>query len=296
MNPVLLLALLGGAVGGLGIAVALTAFNPGHPRLADALDALDERTVRPPAADAPPSRAARLLLLVARRIPGSVPAADLDLLAIPRDRFLLDRTLTALAYFAAGPVLVGTLALLDTDLHIAVPVAFSLAGAVVGWTGHGRRIRDRAERAREELRYALVSYLQQVSLLRSGGAGIATALTLPAQVLDDSWAMRRVRDELAVAERAGEMPWEGLRRFGQQIDLDELSDLSSIAITAGQDGGTVVGTLLARAESLRDELLADEHADAHRATGQMSTPGAVQVFLIAAWVLFPAGAALLSSF
>ena len=57
----------------------------------------------------------------------------------------------------------------------------------------------------------------------------------------------------------------------------------------------MVGTLLARAESLRDELLADEHADAHRASGQMSTPGAVQVFLIAAWVLFPAGIALLAS-
>ena len=91
------------------------------------------------------------------------------------------------------------------------------------------------------------------------------------------------------------MPWEGLRRFGERIDVDELADLSAIAAAAGQDGATVVGTLLARAESLRDELLADEHADAHRASGQMSTPGALQVFLIAAWVLFPAGTALLGS-
>jgi hypothetical protein len=56
----------------------------------------------------------------------------------------------------------------------------------------------------------------------------------------------------------------------------------------------VVDTLLKRAESLRDGLLADEHSAAHRASGQMSTPGALQVFLIAAWVLYPAAVALLS--
>ena len=67
-----------------------------------------------------------------------------------------------------------------------------------------------------------------------------------------------------------------------------------IAAGAGQDGAAVVDTLLKRAESLRDELLADEHAGAHRASGQMSTPGALQVFLIATWVLYPAAVALLS--
>jgi len=107
--------------------------------------------------------------------------------------------------------------------------------------------------------------------------------------------MRRLRDELDLAQRAGDMPWEGLRRFGERVDIDELTDLSSIAAAAGQDGATVVGTLLARAESLRDELLADENTTANRASGQMSTPGALQVFLIAAWMLFPAATALLSA-
>ena len=166
---------------------------------------------------------------------------------------------------------------------------------MVGWTGHARRIRDRAERARLELRYALVAYLQQVGLLRRGGAGVATALRVPAQLLDRNWAMRRLRRELDLAERAGLMPWEGLRRFGAHIEVGELDDLSSIAATAGQDGGAIIDTVLARAESLNDELLADEHADAHRASAQMSTPGAVQVFLIAAWVLYPAALALLNA-
>ena len=79
------------------------------------------------------------------------------------------------------------------------------------------------------------------------------------------------------------------------MGVGELDDLSAIAATAGQDGGAIIDTVLARAESLNDELLADEHADSHRASAQMSTPGAVQVFLIAAWVLYPAALALLNA-
>ncbi|MFC4951036.1 hypothetical protein [Pseudonocardia sp. GCM10023141] len=185
--------------------------------------------------------------------------------------------------------------MLDTGMPIVVPVALTAVGLSVGWTSYTRNVRDRADNARDELRSALVAYLQQVSLLRRGGAGVAAALTLPGQLLADSWAMRRIRDELDLAQKAGLMPWEGLRRFGDRIQVTELADLSAIAATAGQDGSAVVGTLLARAESLRDELLADEHSDAHRASGQMSTPGALQVFIIAAWVLYPAGTALLST-
>jgi hypothetical protein len=296
MTPELLLSIAAGSLVGLGIAAGVAAFVPDHPRLADALTALDERTATVALPEPVDSRfIARILLPVLRRLPGSAPDRDLELLGVSRERFVLNRATAALTYAAAGPVMAGTLALLDTPLPFALPTVFGLLGGLVGWAGHARRMIERAARAREEMRAALVSYLQQVGLLRSGGAGIATALSLPARLLDDSWAMCRLRDELELAERAGELPWEGLRRFAVRIQVTELADLSSIAASAGQDGGAVVGTLLARAESLRDELLADEHADAQRATGQMSTPGAVQVFLIAAWVLFPAGVALLSS-
>ena len=225
---------------------------------------------------------------------GTIPDSDLVVLGWSRDRFLLARVTNTLGYAAAGPVLAATSWLLDLGLSVTVPAVFTAAGALLGWSGVARSVRRRADDAREELRFALVSFLQQAGLLRQGGAGVATALTLPAQLLADGWAMRRIADELAMAERAGQMPWEGLRRFGQQVGVDELTDLSAIAAGAGLDGAAVIDTLLKRAESLRDELLADEHAMAHRASGQMSTPGALQVFLIAAWVLYPAAVALLS--
>lgn len=295
MNSGAGLALVSGGLIGVAVALALVAGSRRHPVLVDALAALDERTPRPDELDDGARDPSRILLPLLRRLPVDVPSADLVLLGLSRDRFLVTAAGSAAGLAAAGPALAAVLTLLDTGLPLVVPAGLTAVGLLVGWTGHARRVRDRADDARDQLRSALVAYLQQVSLLRRGGAGVSTALTVPGQLLADSWPMRRLRDELELAERAGEMPWDGLRRFGERIDIDELTDLSAIAATAGQDGAAVVGTLLARAESLRDELLADEHAEANRASGQMSTPGALQVFLIAAWVLFPAGAALLTT-
>jgi len=288
MSPLVMLLLAAGALTGTGVAVAAAGISQRPPALAVVLAALDERTL--PAAAERVSWWTRLV----RRVPGAVPDSDVAVLGWSRDRFLLTRVTTTLGYAAAGPALATLSGLLDLGLPLAVPAVFTVAGALLGWTGAARAVRARAEDAREELRFALVSFLQQAGLLRQGGAGVATALSLPARLLADGWAMRRIADELVVAERAGQMPWEGLRRFGEQVGVDELTDLSAIAAGAGQDGAAVVDTLLKRAESLRDELLADEHATAHRASGQMSTPGALQVFLIATWVLYPAAVALLS--
>lgn len=288
MNPLMVLALTGGVLLGVGVAVVGTAFSRQHPVLADALVALDERRPRLPHPAVP------VLVRALRHLPGTVPDADLDMIGWNRDRFLVARAARSLQYAAAGPALAAAAWLLDLGMPLVVPAGFTLAGAVLGWTAAAHTVSRRAEADRQQLRFALVSYLQQVGLLRHGGAGVATALTLPAQLLPDGWAMRRIADELAHAERSGLMPWDGLRRFGERVGVDELTDLSAIAANAGHDGAAIVDTLLARAGSLRDELLADEHTDANRASGQMSTPGALQVFLIAAWVLFPAGAALLS--
>lgn len=293
MTTGLTIALTAGGLAGIAVALALGAARHTPPVLAEALDALDER--RPPGTPTPPSPIGRHLLPLLRRLPVGVPRSDLDLLGIETDRFLLGAAGSAVGLAAAGPALTVVLLALDTGLPVVVPAGLTVLGAVIGWTSYGRRTGERAESARAQLRSALVAYLQQVSLLRRGGAGVSSALILPGRLISDSWAMRRLHDELELAQRAGEMPWEGLRRFGERVDVDELTDLSSIAASAGQDGAAVVGTLLARAQSLRDELLADEHSDAHRASGRMSTPGTLQVFLIAAWVLYPAASALLTT-
>lgn len=298
-------AMLAGGLVGLGAALAIYALTPAHPALGDALARLDERQARRQpwqlqdtgtGGVADWRAAARWVVMRAvLRLPISVPERDLQILEWSRERYLLGRVTRTVAYAGAGPALAALLTIMGTPLPVVVPAGFTLLGALAGWAGYAREVRARADDARQEMRYAVVAYLQQVGLLRAAGAGATTALRRPVELLDDSPAMRRIQAQLELADRAGEMPWEGLRRWAEEVEVDELTDLSTIAETAGQDGGQVIDTLMARAASLRSELLSEELADANRASGQMSTPGAMQVFLIAAWVMYPAIAAVLAS-
>lgn len=291
MSPVLLAALAGGLLG-LGVAFGLIALRPWHPRLEDGLQMLDEEHQRavPPAPDK-----WKVLRRWAVRIPAGVDATDLQITDTSREEFVLRRLISSLVSAGLGPALAVHLWLVDVSLPALVPLAAAVAGAATAWTGATRRLRSRADDRRDEMRYALVAYLQQVSLLRRGGAGVATALQEPTHQLGAGWAMQRIAHHLEIATRSGRMPWHGLGRLAQEIDLPELDDLADIARSAGDDGGAVIDTLLARAESLSDELRADARADANRASVRLSTPGALQTFLVAAWVLYPAMTTLLAS-
>ena len=164
------LMLIGGALLGVAVALAVTAAARDHPVLADALTALDERT--PIRALETATGRRRVLLPVLRRLPNAVPDVDLQLLGVSRDRFLLGAAGSAVSLAVAGPLLAAVPALLGTGLPIVIPSGFTALGLLVGWTSHARRTRDRADNARQQLRSALVAYLQQVSLLRRGGAGV----------------------------------------------------------------------------------------------------------------------------
>jgi tight adherence protein C len=185
MTAGLPLVLLAGALIGSAAALVIAAVTHRHPMLADALAALDERTPLPASPESG-SRRSRLLLPVLRLLPVAVPDADLELLGVGRDRFLIGAASSALSLAAAGPVLGGVLAVLDIGIPVVVPTGLGVAGLLVGWTSHARRTQERADQARDELRSALVSYLQQVGLLRRGGAGVSTALTVPGMLLTDS--------------------------------------------------------------------------------------------------------------
>ena len=283
-----MLLLAAGALTGTGVAIAAAGITARPPALAAVLAALDERTL--PAAVERVSWWTRLV----RRVPGAVPDSDVAVLGWSRDRFLLTRVTTTIGYAAAGPALATLSGLLDLGLPLAVPAVFTLAGALLGWTGSGGRS---APGPRTPGRSCGSPSCPSCS--RPGCCAKAAPVSRPrCPYRPGCWP---------TGGRCGGSPtsWpspngpgrcrgRGCAGSASKSGCDELTDLSAIAAGAGQDGAAVVDTLLKRAESLRDELLADEHAAAHRASGQMSTPGALQVFLIAAWVLYPAAVALLS--
>jgi len=185
VTPGLIAAVVAGALLGLAVALAVAAGTRRHPVLTEALAALDETV--PPRPAEPATRFGRVLPAL-RALPVAVPDSDLELLGIGRDRYLIEAASSAAVCAACGPFLAVVFTVLDSGISPAFPTAVAIGGLLVGWTAHARRIRERADGARDELRSALVSYLQQVGLLRRGGAGVSTALTLPGRLLGDAAA------------------------------------------------------------------------------------------------------------
>lgn len=293
-NPLFMLALIG-AVGGLGVVALVSAYSPAAPmRLDDALDRLDERKGGP---RLPVSTTARRgwraqldtqWLALAVALPGSVPSTDLEVIGWTRERFLVSRLSTAVQFAALfGPVLAVLNTVLGVGLPALVPVAGTLAGAALGFRSAGTAVATRAVRAREEMRHATVSYLRQVALLGQSGAGVVSALTRPTTLTTSSWAFGRLRAQLELSRRSGEQPWTGLKRFGEEVDVEELTDLAEVAAGAGADGAAVVSTLIERADSLTTQIQTERRTEQNKASGKMNVPSTALVGLLVVYVGYP---------
>jgi len=293
-NPLFVLPLIG-AIGGFGVLALISAFQPAAPmRLDDALDRLDERkggARLPVSTTTKRGWRARLdtqWLALAMALPGTVPAADLEVIGWTRERFLVSRLTTA-AQFAAlfGPVLAVLATILGLGLPSLVPVTGTLLGAVLGFRSAGTSVAGRAGAARAEMRHATVSYLRQVALLGQSGAGVVSALTRPTTLATSSWAFGRLRAQLELSRRSGEQPWTGLKRFGEEVDVPELSDLAEVAAAAGSDGAAVVSTLIERADSLTTQIQTEQRTEQNKASGRMTIPSAALVGLLVVYVGYP---------
>jgi tight adherence protein C len=293
-NPLFMLPLLG-AIGGLGVVAFVSAFTPVAPmRLDDALDRLDERKGGARLPLSTTSRRgwrARLdtqWLTLALALPGTVPSADLEVIGWTRERFLVSRLTTAVQFAALfGPVLAVLSAILGLGLPTLVPVVGTVAGAALGFRSAGTAVTSRAGKAREEMRHATVSYLRQVALLGQSGAGVVSALTRPTTLATSSWAFGRLRAQLELSRRSGEQPWTGLKRFGEEVDVEELSDLAEVAAAAGSDGAAVVSTLIERADSLTTQIQTEQRTEQNKASGKMNVPSTALVGLLVVYVGYP---------
>ena len=142
-------------------------------------------------------------------------------------------------------------------LPLVVPAAVGLILAAVTWLTVGVVVHAQAESRRREMRYALVSYLTLVALHRAAGQAMGKSLELAA-TSSSAWTFQRIAQRMALATRSGSNEWAGLAGLAAELGIDELSDLASIADTAGVAGAGVYSTLMARAQSLRHELQTKE--------------------------------------
>ena len=223
-----------------------------------------------------------------------VPTKDLAVVEKTRTQFLVERVLFTLLGLVVVPLLATLLWLIGAPVPPVIPVAASIALAGFFWITGGSRVKAAADQRRREMKFALVSYLTLIALHRAAGEGAASALERAAAT-SSSWAFRRIDRQVAAAIRSQQTPWEGLQELADELDIEELADLSSIAETGGILGAQIGATLLARASGLRHELLMKEQQAASEATERMTGPKMFIGLLFVVFILFPLTWTLLTS-
>jgi tight adherence protein C len=277
---VLVSSLAIGALAAGGVLILIRELLPSAPALGPALQRLhpELRRVRPAQATSE-----RLL----RRFP--VPHDSLALLGQTTGRYFASLLVAALAGLAL-PIVAGVmLASAGRNLPapaVAAGAGLSLASAAVFAVIAHSDLQFRARRVRREFRSVVAVYLSLVAMERGAGHGSVESLERAAEV-GDGWVIRRIREALVRARAHHRPPWDELTALGREIGVIELSDVGQIMQSAGTSGAQVNRTLLERADSLRDQIRADALSRAEATTGRLEIPGAILLFILAAFVIYP---------
>lgn len=223
----------------------------------------------------------------------STPARERDLAVCERtlDRYAQDRLVwaglgagpaAALLVLAAG----GAATILPTGvLAVGIP-----GGAALGWLYARIDLRADADKARLDFRHALAAYLELVTILMAGGAGVETAM-FDAAAIGDGPAFRHLRTALSAAQAARQPPWALLGELGDRLGIPELEELHASMSLAG-DGAQVRDTLSAKADGIRLRDLAALETEAQAKSETMVLPVVLMFTGFLVLIGYPALAAL----
>jgi tight adherence protein C len=288
-------ALLAGAFFGLGGYLLFRALFPPRPGLSARLAAFDAVRLRGEAEPARTTgtnqRVSGLRARVGRSLAGFYEArgwqqrsvrADLALLDRSFEGFLATKFLLSAAAIVFIPVLVGYFAILGLHVVVAVPVWLGVFFALIFFLLPDVQLRQEAAWRGRGGRHAGSAFLDLVAMNLAGGRGVPEALMTAANV-GDGWAVRRIRDALSNARITGITPWEALGRLGEDVNVDELRDLSAALTLVADDGAKVRQSLAARAASMRSRELSDIEGKAGERSQSMLV---AQLLLCAGFLIF----------
>jgi hypothetical protein len=268
-------AIITGAIAGLGLLLVVGALWPRHPHLGSAVQAL---TVPTPHTDTVTATGrgwrVRLGSAVLRRwptLPGvRIPYRDLALVGVPVSRYVGERVVFAAAgWFAA--TLLSVAGGLGWSLTAVVAVGVGPALAVAASFVPDYTVSTAAKQARQDFILGMSAFADLVALQVASGTGTTQAVDTAAE-LGDSWVFTRLGEELRRAEFSQTPPWDALRRVSDELDLPMLADVADILRLSVERSVTVGESLRARAHALRLELLSEEHERANAASERMSAP------------------------
>lgn len=245
--------------------------------------------------------------------------ADLALLGKSFEGFLATKALLGVSGLLAFPILVAWLALMGWGVSVQVPFWSALLVSVVFFLLPDVQIKRDAAVRRRDFRHAVGAFLDLVAMNLAGGRGVPEALMMAVSVgnpvsaahplstakrplgaahgggagpaadgtgpaaAGSNWAMERIREALANARIVGITPWQALGQLGDEINVDELRDLSAALGLVADDGAKVRTSLSARAATLRRRELAEVEGKAGERSQSMLV---AQLLLCAGFVLF----------
>ncbi len=130
---------------------------------------------------------------------------------------------------------------------------------------------ERADERRRAFRHALGSYLDLVTILISGGAGIESALEGAAED-GAGWPFVEIRNALRRADLTRTSPWVAFDELGAELAVPELRALAASVSLAGSQGARIKLSLAAKADALRAAQAAEIEAASERQTEKMIVP------------------------
>lgn len=279
----MILALLLGALVGLGAIVSWRLLFPSPPPLQAAIDRLNRRNELVGIANRD-QQAGGVDDLLGRTVGASLDRAlrslglrldslesDLRLTGRSIEQHMAQKVLLAL-FGLALPALLGVMwTVLDIGPPITVAVAFGVGLGAFFFFVPDLVARSEAAERRKEFKRSLGSFLDLVVISLAGGAGVESALRDAAGV-GRGWAFRQLHNALDVTALTAETPWAALARLGTELKVDELVALASSVSLAGTEGARVRESLAVKATSLRDHALAEAESEAEATTEKMAVP------------------------
>lgn len=196
---------------------------------------------------------------------------DLAVTGTSTSRYATEQITCAVVAFATPIAMFVVLGFGGVNLPIPFVVLMSTVFGASGLQIPRLTLVQKARRARHDFRRSLSSYLDLVSIMLSGGAGIETALVAAARV-GDGPTYHLISDALDVARSTRRSPWDVLAEEGRRIGVDELPELAATVKLGGEQGARMTSSLVAKAASLRQKHMAEVEAAANSSTERMGLP------------------------
>jgi tight adherence protein C len=284
----LVVMVLAGCLLGIGLVLFVRGAMSPAPQLSDLVEELHRprSSLRMTRRDRIDASAERFALM------GVGNMADLDVCERTVSKLTQDRITWSVLFAAPGLLAlalqpVGVVAWLSTPMAALVAVV----GAAAGWFYALVDLRSDAAKARREFVSSLASYLDLVSILMAGGAGVETALA-EAAAIGRGRGYRQLRAALSAAHARQRGPWQEFGELGRRVGVQELENIEASMALVSTEGARVRESLTTRAEAMRERDLLEQEAQAHARSETMVLPVAMMFAGFLVLIGYPALAGL----